>query len=200
MTLLRSLRSRVIAQMALLLALVFGIALLGVNSIRVAGHVGDGGALAPAREHRPRQRPGLLGVVRDPLGGAVPGPPERATPAADDRGGRLGLRLSAPLSLARVAHHRRPLHRQQDRVQPGADRSGLRHGARPDRPRPARRGAAHGRAGAGPVRYAAGRRARARPGADHPRRRRARTICGGRRPTGAACCGACSSPRCSWVR
>ena len=38
MTVLRSLRHRVIAGMVLLIALVFGIALLGVNSIRALDH------------------------------------------------------------------------------------------------------------------------------------------------------------------
>ena len=52
--------------------------------------------------------------------------PGDAAAAADDRGGRLGLRLPAPLPRARLAHHLRPLHRQQDRRQPGPDRSGLR--------------------------------------------------------------------------
>ena len=69
---LRSLRSRVIAGMTVLIVLVFAIAMLGVNSIRLARPLGGSGALAAAREHRPEQRPDRLARLRGPLGRAVP--------------------------------------------------------------------------------------------------------------------------------
>ena len=53
-SMMRSLRSRVVGGMVLLIGLVFVIALLGVNSIRRAGRVGGAGADAAAGEHRPR--------------------------------------------------------------------------------------------------------------------------------------------------
>ena len=168
MTVLRSLRHRVIAGMVLLIALVFGIALLGVNSIRALDHSVESGAVPAAREHGPRERPGLLGGLRDPLGGAVPRPAHRAAPCLDDRRGRLGLRLPAPLPGPRVPDHRRPLHREQDRVESGADRGGVRYGACAHRSRPSRRRATHGGSRPRAGRHAARRRARARSCADHP--------------------------------
>ena len=79
---LRSLRSRVIAGMVLLIALVFAIALLGVNSIRALDLSVNQELSLAAREHRPRQRAGVVGRVRDPVGGAVPRPARRAGCAA----------------------------------------------------------------------------------------------------------------------
>ena len=95
MRLLRSLRHRVIAQMALLSALVFGIALLGVNSIR---------ALDRSVKHEislllesTDLGNGLVSSVPSEIRSAEQylARPDRAAPDADDRGGRLGLRLSS---------------------------------------------------------------------------------------------------------
>ena len=120
----------------------------GVNSIRVAGRVGQprsSRCCSRAPTSATAWSPSVSSEIRSAEQYLVR--PGRAPPRRDDRGGRLGLRLPAAVPLARLAHHRRPLHRQQDRRQPGADRSRLRHGARADRPRPDRRGPAHGRAG-----------------------------------------------------
>ena len=72
---MRSLRSRVVAGMVLLIGLVFVIALLGVNSIRALDESVDQELSLLLETHRPGQRPGLLRRVGGPLGGAVPGAP-----------------------------------------------------------------------------------------------------------------------------
>ena len=168
---MQSLRSRVIAGMVLLIALVFVIALLGVNSIRSLGRTVDH-ELTLLLESTDLGN-GLVSSVASEIRSA-----EQYLVRPSDRlrlqmleEGDSAYAVQRRYRASGLAHDLRSLHRQQDRRQPGADRSGVRHGPRAHRPGPDRRGAAAGGPRAGPVRHPARRRPRAVPGPDQPRHR-----------------------------
>ena len=163
-----------------------------------AGRVGGPGALAAAGEHRPGQRPGLLRCVRGPLGGAVPGAPERQSCALRvlEEGDsayafqRRYRRLASLTTADRYIVNKIADNQAQIEVA-YAMAHALTDLGRHDE---ARRMAELARA---PVGHAAGRRARALAGADHPLAGARRRPAAARPTSGGRCCGCCSWPRSS---
>ena len=135
---MRSLRSRVVGGMVLLIGLVFVIALLGVNAIRALDESVDH-ELSLLLETTDLGN-GLISSVASEVRSAeqyLLRPAEELRLRVLEQGDSA-YAAAAPLPRARLPHHRRPLHRQSDRRQPGQGGGRLCHGARLHRPGTAR--------------------------------------------------------------